>query len=200
MDCLPLGVHAFLVPLIFCVLNSVVCQPFMHGLYPYPMPRMFPMMGVYPPFNSFERMRYFNDWNQRYEFYRRSWIPRQYRQNIRSRQQFGTTQSRDHFSPITRLPVGHSDQSPRKPTYQYTGITNTPTKVVTRAPTLRPNKRPIHKKPKLRLGSLADVIPHPKPKVHQGLSMNHRVRYKSVAKAKSFSGIIKNTALEHKRP
>ncbi|WAR21003.1 hypothetical protein MAR_014977 [Mya arenaria] len=77
---------------------------------------------------------------------------------------------------------------------QYRG----PGYTVTHAPTVvtRPKPKVTPKKISVVSGSLLNIVPHPKINATKA---RKKARLHAVAKAKSFPGILKNTALEVKR-
>ncbi|KAL4231043.1 hypothetical protein ACF0H5_008626 [Mactra antiquata] len=215
MDCLPLGMHVFLVPLIFCAINSVICQPFFPGPVPFRQQFGRPTFmnnGMLQKFHTYQPVRYYNNWNQvSNNFPVQQQRALQSNNNVIRRQQYNQVLSRDQSGPMAVQSVAKPVQTQQKPAYQYQGKrihppmvkpVNTPqiSRFVTR-PSQFINKSNIstNTKKAAQGGILTKVIPHPKQRMYNNMSTKKRLRLRAVAKAKSFPGILKNTALENKR-
>lgn len=187
MDCLPLGKHMIFVLIVLSSLHLVKCAPYRqfplsNGFIPV-VPR-FTSAPVYRQYLPFQRQS-FNSWNGAPFYFTRApgthfknqVVGNQLQNNFRSRVQNEQANSGSAFQP--RWPSFRTYNSPsQNPNF---------VPMITRPPNKPPTKISVI------TGPLNEVIPHPK---RRNMKAKKRLRYRLVAKAKSFPGILKDTSMD----
>lgn len=186
MDCLPLEKHVMFVLIILCALHLAECLPYRQftasGGF-LPVRSGFTSAPVYQQFLPFRRQQ-FNSWNNGPFYFTRP--PVNHINNLGMGSRFQNN-FRSHAQNVHAQPSAVQSRWRSFRTYNSQSEKPQFVPLITRPPNKPPTKISVVN------GPLSKVVPHPKPR---NMKAKKRLRYRLVAKAKSFPGILKNTSMD----